>query len=262
MSIDEWHQAIATFQQQVETAHTALAALGAEAPQTVCEVLDTALEELHVAHEERQQHLLAMAEAQQATAAMAQRYQALFDLAPDGSLVTDESGVMQEINRAAAALLAVRQEYAVGKPLALFMVPEERRAFRTQLAARRAASHRQDWTVRLQPLEGQPFDAELTVVAMACLLRKTWASKEKRRWVRSVLPRVCWSARTRKERTPTMPDRPAQRPPGKLTKVSGTLVARAPQDLVDRVHTDEIRPPGVHDTIPLAVPPRPPGPPP
>ena len=80
-------------------------------------------------------------------------------------------------------------------------------------------------------------------------------------WVRSALPRVWWSARTRKERTPTMTDRPAQHPPGKLMKAYGTLVARAPQDLLDRVHAEEIRPPRVHDTTPLAAPPRPPGPP-
>ena len=55
---------------------------------------------------------------------------------------------------------------------------------------------------------------------------------------------------------------PAQHPPGKLMKAYGTLVARAPQDLLDRVHAEEIRPPRVHDTTPLAAPPRPPEPPP
>jgi two-component system sensor kinase FixL len=108
-----------------------------------------------------------LAEAQQATAALAQRYQALFDLAPEGYLVTDAHGQMQELNQAAATLLAIRQDYAVGKPVVLFVVPEERQAFRTQLDALRAVPRRQHWTVRLQPREGPPFDAELTVAWMA-----------------------------------------------------------------------------------------------
>jgi PAS domain S-box-containing protein len=90
----------------------------------------------------------------------------LFDLAPDGYLVTDESGVIQEINPAAAALLAMRQEHAVGKPLALLVVPEERGAFRTQLVELRATLRRRDWPVRLEPRKGRLFDAELSVVTV------------------------------------------------------------------------------------------------
>jgi PAS domain S-box-containing protein len=155
------------FQHQVETMRTALSDPTQQAAlQEAVEALQTALAELSVADEERQQHLVTMAQEPQATATLAHRYQVLFDLAPDGYLVTDGHGVIQELNRAAAALLALRPAYAVGKPLTDFVVPEERREFRTQLAARRAAPRRQDWTVRLQPREGQPFDAELTVVTL------------------------------------------------------------------------------------------------
>jgi PAS domain S-box-containing protein len=159
--MDKRHDVIASLQQQMETVRAAL--------QDTIEGFQTALEELHVADEERQQHLVAMAEAQQATALMAQRYQALFDVAPDGYLVTDAHGKIQELNQAAVALLAIRQDYAVDKPIALFVVPEEQRAFRTQLATLCAAQHRQDWTVRLQPREGQPFVAALSVAVLPSL---------------------------------------------------------------------------------------------
>jgi PAS domain-containing protein len=133
MTTEEWHHQIEAFEQQVETLRFAVLhpTQWPVVLRDAMEAMQTSLEELHVAGEERQQHLIAIAEAQQATAAMSQRYQALFDLAPGGYLVTDESGRIQELNQAAAALLVIRQKYAVGKPLVLFVVPEERRAFRT-----------------------------------------------------------------------------------------------------------------------------------
>ena len=54
-----------------------------------------------------------------------ERYAALFDLAPDGYLVTD-AGVIQEANCTAVALLAVSQEVLVGKPLVLWIAKEDR----------------------------------------------------------------------------------------------------------------------------------------
>jgi hypothetical protein len=94
MTTDEWHHQIDTFQQQVETLHSAIPhpTQWSVALKDAVEAMQTSLAELQVAGEERQQQLMAIAEAQQATATISQRYQALFDLAPDGYLVTDESG--------------------------------------------------------------------------------------------------------------------------------------------------------------------------
>ena len=166
MMTEEWHHQIDAFQQQVETLRSALLhpTQWSAALKDAVEAMQTSLEELQVAGEERQQQLVAIAEAQQAIVTMSQRYQALFDLAPDVYLVTDERGVIQELNQAAAALLARRQENAVGKPLVLFVAPEKRMAFRTQLVELRAMLSRRDWTMRLEPRNGQLFDAELTVV--------------------------------------------------------------------------------------------------
>jgi PAS domain S-box-containing protein len=168
MTTEEWHHQIDAFQQQMETLRSAIPhpTRWSTALKDALEAMQISLEELQVAGEERQQQLVAIAEAQQTTATMSQRYQALFDLAPDGYLVTDESGVIQELNRAAATLLMMRQEYAVGKPLALFVAPEERGAFRTQLVELRTTLSRRDWRVCLEPWEGRPFDTELSVVTV------------------------------------------------------------------------------------------------
>jgi len=52
-----------------------------------------------------------------------QRYRDLFEFAPDGYLVTDADGTIQEANQAAALLLGVRQDFLGGKPLVVFVVP-------------------------------------------------------------------------------------------------------------------------------------------
>jgi PAS domain S-box-containing protein len=80
--------------------------------------------------------------------------------------VTDRQGIIQEANRAAAALLAMPQAWLVGTPFALFVPQEERPAFRTQLAALARVPRLQDWEGRLQPQDGQPFVAALSVAAL------------------------------------------------------------------------------------------------
>ena len=62
-----------------------------------------------------------------------QRYQELFDFAPDGYLLTDPAGVIQQANRAAVALLNAPSALLVNKPLIVFVAPTERKAFRAQL---------------------------------------------------------------------------------------------------------------------------------
>jgi signal transduction histidine kinase len=92
------------------------------------EDLSTALEELRVADETlRQQHQV-LAEAHYTIATEQQRYHDLFAYAPDGYLVTNEAGVITDANRAAAALLTIRQNRLIGKPLAVFVAKDEQPA--------------------------------------------------------------------------------------------------------------------------------------
>src|SRR5437016_226905 len=56
-------------------------------------------------------------------------YQELFELAPEGYLVTNSDGIIQEANRAATMLLGTAREAPVGRALTDFVAESEREAF-------------------------------------------------------------------------------------------------------------------------------------
>lgn len=122
--------------------------------------LQQALEELQVVEEELRQQNEELAVAREIAELERQRYQDLFELAPEGYLVTNADGIIQESNVAAANLLSVRQKYLVGKPLVVFIAQQDRQTFITQL---RNLQHLQNWEVFLQPRNGQPFPASIRV---------------------------------------------------------------------------------------------------
>src|SRR5687767_1446257 len=92
------------------------------AEEALAELL-TVLEELRVAEEELRAQIDELAEAQLATEHERRRYQQLFDLAPDGYLVTDPEGLVLEANLTAGNLLESEARFLIGKPLAA-LVPE------------------------------------------------------------------------------------------------------------------------------------------
>ena len=162
-------------EQAIEAAHQRLqslsqhAGVSPESPVVLAgalEELSTALEELGVAAEELHQQNEELVATRQIVEAERGRYQALFDFAPDGYLVTNPTGIVQEANRAAPALLGVRQDFIVGKPLATFVAQGDRRAFRTRLTQLRDEARVQAWEVRLQPKDCPPIDAAITVAAV------------------------------------------------------------------------------------------------
>ena len=83
------------------------------------EQLSSAMEELHVSAEELRQMNEELVEAGRAVEIQRKMYQDLFDFAPDGYLVTDQNGIIQEANRAAESLVQRRREFLRGKPLAI-----------------------------------------------------------------------------------------------------------------------------------------------
>jgi PAS domain S-box-containing protein len=130
----------------------------------VREQLSAALEELHVATEELRQQNEELLATRQAIEAERQRYQDLFEFAPEGYLVTDLNGIIQEANHAATAALDVDQEFLMGKPLLVFVAEEDRKTFHDRLAGLRTdTSTAQDWEIGLQPRHGAPFPASMTV---------------------------------------------------------------------------------------------------
>jgi PAS domain S-box-containing protein len=75
------------------------------------------IEELEVTEEELRQQNDELAQTQELLDAERQRYQDLFQLAPDGYVVTDSEGKIQEANRAAASLLDLEHAALLGQPL-------------------------------------------------------------------------------------------------------------------------------------------------
>jgi PAS domain S-box-containing protein len=112
------------------------------------------------------------------------RYESLFDFAPDGYLVTDASGVIEEANTAAAALLHAPKSSLCGRALADFTMAEDREALREQLhALQEGDTERIDhWQISFRPRSGPPFPVDITVAAG----RRANASLELRWLVRDV----------------------------------------------------------------------------
>lgn len=95
-----------------------------------------------------------------------QRYQDLFEFAPDGYLVTNAQGIIQEANQAAAQFLNVSKQFLVGKPMINFIPLEERQRFRGELIQIPQSDRAREILVRLQPRHGEIFDAALTVAVV------------------------------------------------------------------------------------------------
>jgi PAS domain S-box-containing protein len=119
---------------------------------TTFEELNTVQEELH----SQQTELLA----NQAQIQVAQQhYRDLFDFAPDSYLVTDERGIIREVNRAAAALLNIDTRLSSGLPLTIFVAKDQISGFLEQLQQLRKAAtgvihERQFW---IQPRDAPPL---------------------------------------------------------------------------------------------------------
>lgn len=111
-------------------------------------------EELRVSEEELRVQNEGLIAAQEKVIEERQRYHELFDFAPDGYLVTNAQGIIQEANRAAAYLLRVRPEYLVGKPLAIYVAENERRAFHSFLSRLQKEEKMLGWETNLQPRGG------------------------------------------------------------------------------------------------------------
>jgi PAS domain S-box-containing protein len=122
--------------------------------------LQITLEELRVTEEELRQQNEELAAARQLIEFEGQRYQDLFELAPDGYLVTDVKGIIQQSNRAAADLLDVSQDYLAGKPLVVFIAKADREAFHSRLAQLQQV---RDWKIFLKPQKGKPFPVAIAV---------------------------------------------------------------------------------------------------
>jgi diguanylate cyclase (GGDEF)-like protein/PAS domain S-box-containing protein len=159
MNVDGFNQHISKLRSQVEE----LLQSTATQPNSQEVIITEAFEELHTTLEE----LLTVSQDLEVTRAALEkerrRYQDLFEFAPDGYLVTNKSGIIQEANHAAATLFGIRQEYLLGKPLIVFIAQEDRQLFSSKM---NNLQQLVNWEINLQPREGKAFPVSLRISAI------------------------------------------------------------------------------------------------
>ena len=127
------------------------------------EQLHVALEELKVTNElliEQNEQLLAMREELDAER---KKYKDLFDYAPEAFVITDFNGTIQEANRTSANLLNADPKFLAGKPLIVYIAEDQRSEFRSRLSRLYQIPTRIELKFRLQPRDGDPLPASLSV---------------------------------------------------------------------------------------------------
>ncbi|MEA5514821.1 PAS domain S-box protein [Nodularia sp. UHCC 0506] len=130
--------------------------------------ISISLEELHVFAEELTQQTQELITTRHLVEAERQSYQDLFNFAPDGYLVTDIAGVIQEANYAAAKLFNVRQSYLIGKPLSVFIHQTELVKFRSSIGKlQQQPEQKSTEEFRIFHNDGKiDFPAEMTVAVI------------------------------------------------------------------------------------------------
>ena len=127
------------------------------------EHLLAAYEELSVAEEELRTQHETILESQRMLEVQRNRYQTLFDIAPDPYVVTDESGLVEEANAAAAELFGVPAALLIGKPLVSFIEMEARSDFRKRLVKLGEAFSLDKWTTDIRVRGGRLVSVEATI---------------------------------------------------------------------------------------------------
>jgi len=124
------------------------------------EALQRTLEEVELAERELAQQNEELIAAREALEVERHRYRELFELAPDGYVISNAQGIVEEANQAAAALLNTSEIALRGKPLAVFVAPPGRQAFRSLLREVATAGRRvQNYELQLVPRASAPATA-------------------------------------------------------------------------------------------------------
>jgi len=106
------------------------------------------------------------AAAEQSRSAL-KHYRDLFELAPDGYVVTSPAGFIEELNRAACTLFGASEQFAVGRLLINFLSLDERPAFQAELDRFLTTGLPQQWAMRLRPSVGAAINIAVSV-KIAC----------------------------------------------------------------------------------------------
>lgn len=131
--------------------------------------LQNTLEELQTIEEELRQQNAELATANEVAELERYRYQDLFNFAPDGYVVTDAKGMIQEANQAVAVLLALEPHRLVNTPLAVYLSQSDHRTLRNllyELSRQPQLQKLQTDEVHLIPSKRNPIPVAITVTAI------------------------------------------------------------------------------------------------
>ncbi|MBO3458069.1 PAS domain-containing sensor histidine kinase [Aetokthonos hydrillicola Thurmond2011] len=164
MNIDEFSWQVTVWRSQLAgfLERTNKSTLEKETLGEALDELHILLEELILAEEELNGHNPVVASTQLLIEAEHYLYQELFESIPDGYLLTNQHGVIQKANRAAANLLNVSQKLLVGKLLVSFIPSELRKNFRFRLRQLHILNKFSEWEISLQPRNRKPIDVSIT----------------------------------------------------------------------------------------------------
>ena len=125
------------------------------------EDLAVALEELNVVSEELSAQLRNVDEQRERSAYF-------FDAAPYPFLITDSSGQVTDANRAAVAFLGLLPHRLAGKPLNVFVAPNQRAELREKLTAlvEKKADAWSEWDLSVAPRDGENVPSRVHVRVM------------------------------------------------------------------------------------------------
>ncbi|NJK38958.1 MAG: PAS domain S-box protein [Oscillatoriales cyanobacterium RM2_1_1] len=119
------------------------------------------LEELQSSQEELHQQNRELMATRESVELERQRYQSLFELAPNRYLVTDLQGNICQANQYAAdRLFCTSQDYLINKPLLVFIHESDRQRFQARLAYPRSG---ENWEVTLTPPSGGAMAVAIAV---------------------------------------------------------------------------------------------------
>ena len=124
--------------------------------------LIAALEELSIAEGELRSQHEALIEAHRQLELQRERYHALFQLAPDPYLVTDQKGIIEEANAAAGELLGVPSALLVRKPLVAYLNGEARAEFEHRLGRLTSSGRLDKWALAIEARDGRLVPMEAT----------------------------------------------------------------------------------------------------
>ncbi|RJP19831.1 MAG: PAS domain S-box protein [Candidatus Abyssobacteria bacterium SURF_5] len=142
--------------------------------------LQSTIEELRVTEEELRDQNEEMLASREVLKNESQRYLDLFELAPDGYIITDASGFITGANRNALQLLNTSSKYLAGCSFMSFVRKEDHDVFLSRFASVFRLKGKRQFGLRLQPRGKKPaFDASVSVG----LIRNPKGHPEGIRWL-------------------------------------------------------------------------------